>query len=71
VAEKLMQAMVDMSAEELAAHLNDLREELFNLRFKNTMRQLDNPIKIRSARRQIARAETLLRQQALAKERAR
>jgi large subunit ribosomal protein L29 len=71
VAEKHLQTMVDMSAEELAAHLNDLREELFNLRFKNTMRQLDNPIKIRSVRRQVARAETLLRQQALAKETAR
>ncbi len=70
--DKQMQPLLEMSADELAAHVLELREELFNLRFKNTMRQLDNPVRIRSVRRQIARAETLLsrqRQQA-AKEKA-
>jgi large subunit ribosomal protein L29 len=71
VADKQMQALVDMSADELAAHVHELREELFNLRFKNKMRTLDNPIKIRSVRRQIARAETLMRRQTPAKETAR
>ncbi len=70
--DKHMQPLVEMSPDELAGHVLELREELFNLRFKNTMRQLDNPVRIRSVRRQIARAETLLsrqRQQA-AKEKA-
>jgi large subunit ribosomal protein L29 len=67
-----MQSLTDMSAGELAVHVDELREELFNLRFKNKMRQLDNPLRIRSVRRQIARAETLLTRhgRAVAKEKA-
>jgi large subunit ribosomal protein L29 len=70
---KRVQPLVDMSAEELAVHAGELREELFNLRFKNRMRTLDNPVRIRSVRRQVARAETLLSQRAqqAAKEKAR
>jgi len=64
VAKKGMQTLVDMGADELAVHVGELREELFNLRFKNKMRQLDNGLRIRSVRRQIARAETLLGQHA-------
>jgi large subunit ribosomal protein L29 len=72
VAKKHMQSLTDMSAEELAVHAGELREELFNLRFKNKMRTLDNPVRIRYVRRQIARAETLLGQRAqpVAKEKA-
>jgi large subunit ribosomal protein L29 len=68
-----MQSLTDMSAEELVARAGELREELFNLRFKNRMRTLDNPVRIRFVRRQIARAETLLSQHArqAAKEKAR
>jgi large subunit ribosomal protein L29 len=73
VANKQMRSLTDMSAEELSAHAGELREELFNLRFKNKMRTLDNPVRIRYVRRQIARAETLLGQKApaAAKEKAR
>ena len=56
VAKKHMESLTDMSREELVAHAGELREELFNLRFKNKMRQLDNSLRIRSVRRQIARA---------------
>jgi large subunit ribosomal protein L29 len=52
----------DMSAEEIRAHIEELREELFNLRFRNSMKQLDNPLKIREARREMARFLTALRQ---------
>ncbi len=73
MASKHMQSLTDMSAEELVARAGELREELFNLRFKNRMRTLDNPVRIRFVRRQIARAETLLSQHArqAAKEKAR
>lgn len=73
MASKHMQSLTDMSAEELVARAGELREELFNLRFKNRMRTLDNPVRIRFVRRQIARAETLLSQRArqAAKEKAR
>ena len=60
MASKEFQPLTEMSEDELESHLEELREELFNLRFRNKMRQLDNPLKIRQARRQIARTSTLL-----------
>jgi ribosomal protein L29 len=57
---KEMQALTDMNQSELESHIDELNEELFNLKFRNKMRQVDNPLKIRGARRQIARALTLL-----------
>ena len=36
-----------MSVDEITARVAELREEMFNLRFRNSMRQLDNPLKIR------------------------
>ena len=57
---KEMQALTDMNQTELESHIDELNEELFNLKFRNKMRQVDNPLKIRGVRRQIARALTLL-----------
>ena len=37
----------EMGADEIRTRVTELREELFNLRFRNTMKQLDNPLKIR------------------------
>jgi len=62
VAKKGMQDLVDLSPDELVATEQELREELFQTRFKNQMRQLDNPLKIRHLRRQIARTRTLIAQ---------
>jgi len=53
-------AMRDQSADEIRARVSELREELFNLRFRNSMKQLDNPLKIREGRREIARLLTVL-----------
>ena len=58
----------DLSPVELETKLRELREEVFNLRFRNSMRQLDNALKIRGARRDIARVMTLLKQSETAKE---
>ena len=55
-------AMRDMSPDEIRTRLQELREELFNLRFRNAMKQLDNPLKIRSGRREMARLLTVLRE---------
>jgi len=55
-------AMRDMSPDELRTRLQELREELFNLRFRNAMKQLDNPLKIREGRREMARLLTVLRE---------
>ena len=48
-------AMRGMSADEIQTRVAELREELFNLRFRNSMKQLDNPLKIRTSRREMAR----------------
>ena len=53
-------AMRDMSPDEIRTRLQELREELFNLRFRNAMKQLDNPLKIREGRREMARLLTVL-----------
>jgi large subunit ribosomal protein L29 len=53
-------AMRDMSADEIQVRVTELREELFNLRFRNSMKQLDNPLKIRESRREMARLLTVL-----------
>jgi len=54
--------MREMTPDEIRLRLSELREELFNLRFRNSMRQLDNPLKIREGRREIARLLTVLSQ---------
>jgi large subunit ribosomal protein L29 len=54
--------MRDMSTDEIRTRVAELREELFNLRFRNSMKQLDNPLKIRSGRREMARLLTVLRE---------
>ena len=56
------QTMKEMTIEEIGQRVTELREELFNLRFRNSMRQLDNPLKIREGRRELARLLTVLRE---------
>ena len=55
-------SMRDMSTDEIRLRVAELREELFNLRFRNSMKQLDNPLKIRESRREMARLLTVLRE---------
>jgi large subunit ribosomal protein L29 len=52
----------NMETEELETRLNETRQELFNLRFQLVTGQLDNTARIGEVRRQVARAETLLRE---------
>ena len=61
MANKHMREWSELGADDLRQRVVEMREELFNLRFKNGVRQLDNPLRIRAVRRQIARAETALR----------
>jgi large subunit ribosomal protein L29 len=53
-------AMRDQTPDEIRTRISELREELFNLRFRNSMKQLDNPLKIREGRREISRLLTVL-----------
>ena len=50
----------DLNEDEILAKINELTEEMFNLRFRNSMRQLQNPLSIREKRRDIARLRTIL-----------
>ena len=55
----------EMSTEELNAKLNDLKAELFNLRFKHTTNQLSNPLVLADCKKDIARVKTVIRQREL------
>jgi len=61
MAGKHFRELENLTPTELEQRLRELRDQLFQNRFKNSMRQLDDPLKIRSARRDIARVLTLLR----------
>jgi len=52
----------ELSVTELEQKLADLKSELFNLRFQHTVNQLDNPLRLRAVRKDIARVMTLLGQ---------
>ena len=54
--------MRELSAEELQAKSRELRGQLFNVKIKQATGQLESTAKLRELRRQIARAETVLRQ---------
>ncbi|MBD5095168.1 MAG: 50S ribosomal protein L29 [Subdoligranulum sp.] len=51
----------EMSAAELANKLAELKAELFNLRFQHTINQLDNPGRIETVKKDIARVKTIQR----------
>ena len=50
----------NMTSEELEAKLQELKKELFNLRFQHAINQLDNPHKITEVKRDIARVLTVI-----------
>lgn len=52
----------DMSLEEMTTKLDELKKDLFNLRFQHATNQLDNPIKIVAVKRDIARINTIIRE---------
>ncbi len=49
----------DLSNDEKAEKLKSLKEELFNLRFQHATGQLENPMKIRDVKKDIARIKTI------------
>ncbi len=52
----------DMSVEEMQRKLGELREEIFNLRFRHGIGQLENPRKIKASRRDTARLKTIIKE---------
>lgn len=55
----------DLSREDLKRKLDELKTELFNLRFQKAVGQLGNPMRIRQVRRDIARVLTVMREREL------
>jgi large subunit ribosomal protein L29 len=55
----------NMTSAEIEQKINAFKEELFNLRFQLATGQLDNPVRLRELRKQIARAKTVLREREL------
>ncbi len=47
---------------ELTQELQELKSELFKLRFQHATNQLDNPIKLKDVKRDIARVKTVIRE---------
>ena len=58
----------DLGDEELLERLDASKEELFNLRFQLATGQLDNPMRIKDVRRDVARILTILRERDLERE---
>ncbi len=56
----------ELSIDQLKAKLAELRDERFKLKFRSATEAIDNPMRFRTVRRDIARVETLLRTRAIA-----
>ena len=54
----------DMAVEDLQRRAEELDTEIFNLRIRKAMGQLDKPIQLRELRRDVARLKTVLKQKA-------
>lgn len=52
----------DLSSDELQTKETELRDQVFKLRFQKTLGQLENPLKIRNLKREIARIRTILKE---------
>lgn len=54
-----------MTDQERAAELDRMKQELFNLRFQYVTGQLENPVQMRTVKKDIARVKTIIREKEL------
>jgi large subunit ribosomal protein L29 len=52
----------DLSNDELQAKAVELKKEMFNLRVQQAMGQIENPMRLRTLRKDIAKAKTVLKE---------
>ena len=52
----------EMSVDDVKARLEELVKERFNLRFRSATESIENPMRFRAIRRDIARLQTILRE---------
>ena len=55
----------ELNETELDKRLRDLKEELFNLRFQHAINQLDNPMRLKAVKKEIAVVKTIIRENEL------
>ena len=55
----------EMNDVELNKKLADLKEELFHLRFQHAINQLENPMRLKAVRKEIAIVKTIIREREL------
>ena len=55
----------NLNVGDLNLKLKDLKSELFNLRFQLAINQLENPMRIRAVKKEIARVNTIIREREL------
>ena len=60
--------MRKMTSSDLNKEIAELKQELFKLRFQNATNGLDNPMKIKNTKKEIARIKTIIRARELGKE---
>jgi large subunit ribosomal protein L29 len=61
----------ELTTDEIGARIEQLQEELFRLRFRRATMELENPMLLRTIRRDIARLKTIQRERQLTSEGAR
>jgi len=60
-----MESLRDLTKDELLQKREELKLEMFNLQMRKGVRELDNPLKLRTLRRDIAKIETVLHEDRL------
>lgn len=50
----------DLTKDEILVRREELEKEMFNLKIRQATKQIDNPLKIRTLRRELARITTIL-----------
>ena len=55
----------ELSDAEINEKLSSLKSELFNLRFQHAINQLDNPMRLKAVKKDIARLKTIIREKEL------
>ena len=55
----------ELTDAELVKKLEELKADLFNLRFQNAINQLENPMRLKATRKEIAIVKTIIREREL------
>ena len=63
-----MEKIRELTMNELEAELKKTKNELFNLRFQHVTGQLENPMRMKDVKRDIARIKTVIRENEMASE---